>query len=73
MMTHFQRAHKLFFLSFLKKVSLLDCEANLARASYKPVSYKKFVVITLIITVCEGTTKEGAFLVKLQEKGLPCH
>ena len=29
---------------------------------------KKFVVITLIITVCEGTTKEGAFLVKVTGK-----
>ena len=35
------RVHTNFFSSFLKKLNLLDCEANLTRVSYKPVSYKK--------------------------------
>ena len=50
MMTHFLSTHNFFFffLSFLKKLNLVDCEANLTRVSYKLVSYKKCVVITLI-------------------------
>ena len=62
-----------FFFEFLKKINLLDCEANLTRVFYKLVSYKKCVVITLIITVYEDITEEGAFLVKLQEQGLQHH
>ena len=62
-----------FFFKFLKKINLLDCEAILTRVFYKLVSYKKCVVITLIITVYEDITEEGAFLVKLQEQGLQHH
>ena len=35
------RVHTNFFSKFLKKISSLDCEANLTRVFYKPVSYKK--------------------------------
>ena len=64
---------QIIFLSVLKKLSLLDCEANLTRVSYKPVFYQKCVVMKLIITAYEGITEGDAFLVKLQEKGTQHH